>query len=87
VGKCTCRTVAADGSGSMDGLRGKRAPGIVIDGRRRRARGSGSGAGSSSSSSCSSCGASASLSLSLCPSTETRSSAGSACERGWGGVL
>jgi len=74
----------------MDGLRGKRAPGIVTDGRRRRARGGGSGAGSSSSSSSSSCSSrrlSAPALLSPCSSIEARSSSGDVYERGGGGVL
>ena len=85
MGKWTCRATVAAASGSMDGLRGKRAPGIVTDGWRRRARGSGSSPGSSSWSSCS-CRISVLGSTLLSPSIEARSSRGGVCEGG-GGVV
>ena len=82
MGKWTCRpTTASDcDSGTMDGLRGKRAPGIVPEGWRCRARGSGSGAGSSSETS--SCCLSVRVSPLMSPSIEASSSSGGVCERG-----
>jgi hypothetical protein len=85
VGKWTCRATAAGASGSMDGLRGKRAPGIVVDGWRRRVRAGGSGAGSSSCS-YSSCRLSVLASTLLSPSVEASSSRGGVSEGGGGGV-
>ena len=81
MGKWTCRATAAGAPGSMDGLRGKRAPGIVTDGWWRRARGSGNGGGSSSCSS-SSCNLSVLASTLLSPSIEASSSRGGVCKGG-----
>jgi hypothetical protein len=77
-----CRDTAPPESGTMDGLRGKSAPGIVVDGWRCRARGSGSGADSS----CSSFSLSVHASPMLSPLIEACSSSGGVCERVGGGI-